>query len=130
MLLPRVESKQSEGNRQQVDAVAFTRMKFPASCFPIVAVLLKDVRHKLLGQQRDRSLASLMSRPKNTDAGAFLDFPGCSSTWACAPMPLHFSNHHRAHVLSSRRDCDWTDDVPLEIGCKPCGRSTPPGTLR
>lgn len=49
MLLPRVESKQSEGNRQQVDAVAFARMKFPASCFRIGAVPLKDVRHKLLG---------------------------------------------------------------------------------
>ncbi len=61
-------------SRQQVDAVAFTRMKFPVSCFRIDAVPLKDVRRKLLGQQRDRSLASLMLRRRNLDAGVFLDF--------------------------------------------------------
>ena len=49
MLLPRVESKQSQRKRQQLDAVAFARIKFPASCFRIGAVPLKDVRHKLLG---------------------------------------------------------------------------------
>lgn len=104
-------------DRQQVDAVAFTRMKFPVSCFRIGAVPLKDVRRKLLGQQRDRSLASLMIRRKNLDAAAFLDFARLRKHMGLrADVALHFCNHHRAHVLSSLRYCDWTDDVLL-VSC-------------
>jgi len=103
--------------RSQVDAVAFTRMKFPVSCFRIGAVPIRDVRRKLLGQRRDRSLGSLMNRRRNLDAGAFLDLPKLRRHMGLRPdIALHFCNHHRAHVLSSLRYCDWTDDVLL-VSC-------------
>ncbi len=103
--------------RQQVDAVAFTRMKFPVSCFRIGAVPLKDVRRKLLGQRRDRSLGSLMIRRRTLDAGAFLDLPKLRRYMDLRPdVALHFCNHHRAHVLSSLRYCDWPDDILL-VSC-------------
>ncbi|WP_291992278.1 carbamoyltransferase C-terminal domain-containing protein [Candidatus Accumulibacter sp. ACC003] len=103
--------------RSQVDAVAFTRMKFPVSCFKIGAVPFRDVRRKLLGQRRDRSLGSLMIRQRNLDASAFLDLAKLRRHMDLrADVALHFCNHHRAHVLSSLRYCDWTDDVLL-VSC-------------
>jgi carbamoyltransferase len=104
-------------NRQQVDAVAFTRMKFPVSCFKTSALPLRDVRRKVLGQKRERSLASLMIKQKNLDAATFLDFDKLRRYMGLrADVALHFSNHHKAHVLSSLRFCDWTDDVLL-VSC-------------
>ena len=103
--------------RSQVDAVAFTRMKFPVSCFRIGAVPFQDLRRKLLGQRRDRSLASLMIRRGSLDASVFLDLPKLCRYMGLRPdVSLHFCNHHRAHVLSSLRYCDWTDDVLL-VSC-------------
>ncbi len=103
--------------RQQVDAVAFTRMKFPVSCFKNSVLGFQDMRRKVLGQQRERSLASLMIKQKNLEASDFLDFDKLRSYMGLrADVDLHFSNHHRAHVLSSLRYCDWNDDVLL-VSC-------------
>lgn len=103
--------------RQQVDAVAFTRMKFPVSCFRLKGLPFRDWRRKALGQRRDRSLGSLIIRHQNLDAAAFLDFPRLRKTMGLrADVALHFSNHHRAHILSSLRYCDWPDDVLL-VSC-------------
>lgn len=104
-------------SRQQVDAVAFTRMKFPVSCFKNAVLGFQDLRRKVLGQQRERSLASLMIKQKNLNASDFLDFDKLRSYMGLrADVDLHFSNHHRAHVLSSLRYCDWNDDVLL-VSC-------------
>ena len=104
-------------NRRQVDAVAFTRMQFPVSCFKTSALPLRDVRRKFLGQKRNRSLASLMIKQKNLDAAAFLDFDKLRRYMGLrSDAALHFSNHHKAHVLSSLRYCDWNDDVLL-VSC-------------
>ena len=104
-------------SRQQVDAVAFTRMKFPVSCFKTAALPLRDVRRKVLGQKRERSLASLMIKQKNLEASDFLDFDKLRGYMGLrADVDLHVSNHHRAHVLSSLRYCDWNDDVLL-VSC-------------
>ena len=104
-------------SRQQVDAVAFTRMKFPVSCFRLKGLPFRDWRRKMLGQRRDRSLGSLIIRHKNLDASAFLDFPRLRQYMGLrADVALHFCNHHRAHVLSSLRYCDWPDDVLL-VSC-------------
>ncbi|HNC53349.1 MAG TPA: carbamoyltransferase C-terminal domain-containing protein [Accumulibacter sp.] len=103
--------------RQQVDAVAFTRMKFPVSCFRITTLPFRDVRRKVFGQQRDRSLGGLIIRHGNLDASRFLDFGKLRECMGLrADAALHFSNHHRAHVLSSLRYCDWSDDVLL-VSC-------------
>ncbi|MBF7730153.1 carbamoyltransferase C-terminal domain-containing protein [Pseudomonas sp. N040] len=103
--------------RQQVDAVAFTRMKFPVSCFRNAVLGFQDIRRKVLGQRRERSLASLMIKQKNLDASVFLDFDKLRRYMGLrADVALHFSNHHRAHVLSSLRYCDWNDDVLL-VSC-------------
>ncbi|RJG13197.1 hypothetical protein D3879_08005 [Pseudomonas cavernicola] len=110
-------------SRPQVDAVAFTRMKFPVSCFKTGVLPLRDIRRKVFGQQRDRSLGSLMMRTKNLDAEAFLDFPKLRQHMGLrADVALHFSNHHRAHVLSSLRYCDWSEDTLL-VSCDGGGDS-------
>ena len=103
--------------RQQVDAVAFTRMKFPVSCFKSSVLGFQDMRRKVLGQQRERSLATLMIKQKNLDPAAFLDFAKLRAYMGLrADVALHFSNHHRAHVLSSLRYSDWADDFLL-VSC-------------
>lgn len=104
-------------SRQQIDAVAFTRMKFPVSCFHASVLPLRDMRRKLLRQKRDRSLGALMMRQKNLDAAAFLDLDKLRHYMGLrADVALHFSNHHRAHILSSLRYCDWSDDALL-VSC-------------
>ena len=103
--------------RAQVDAVAFTRMKFPVSCFRNDVLGLHDLRRKVLGQQRDRQLVSLMLRSGTDDPRAFLDFPRLRQYMGLREdAELHFVNHHRAHVLSSLRFCDWPGETLL-VSC-------------
>ncbi|MBT8765599.1 carbamoyltransferase C-terminal domain-containing protein [Metapseudomonas boanensis] len=104
-------------SRSQIDVIAFTRMKFPVSCFKTGALPFRDVRRKMLNQQRDRSLGSLMMRTRNLDAETFLDLPKLRQHMGLrADVAMHFANHHRAHVMSSLRYCDWSGDTLL-VSC-------------
>ncbi|WAG78624.1 hypothetical protein LMK08_25290 [Metapseudomonas furukawaii] len=103
--------------RRQVDVAAFTRMKFPVSCFRNGVLPLRDLRRKVFSQQRDRSLGSLMMRNKSLDADAFLDIPKLRRQMGLrTDVTMYFANHHRAHVMSSLRYCDWPGDTLL-VSC-------------
>ena len=104
-------------NRMQIDAVAFTRMKFPVSCFKTSVLSFSGIKRKILRQRRYETIRSLMLKRKILDAEHFLDFDRLRKYMGLkASAVFHFSNHHKAHVLSALRFCDWDDDILL-VSC-------------
>lgn len=104
-------------DKSKIASVALTRMHMPLSVFKLNKLKLSDKKRKLLGYKKDIRLGSYLLGNKTISAEEFLCFSTLKKSLGVSEaVEVFFSNHHRAHVLSSFKYIDW-DRNALFVSC-------------
>ncbi len=104
-------------NRNDLGAVALTRLQIPVSAYKNSALNLNNIKRKILGKKVDLNLYKYLSENNTIDADRFINIDNLKSLLRVSPnTEVFFSNHHRAHNLSAFKYVDWEKDT-LIVSC-------------
>ena len=104
-------------NRNDLGAVALTRLQIPVSAYKNSALNLNNIKRKILGKKVDLNLYKYLSENNTIDADRFINIDKLKILLKVNPnTEVFFSNHHRAHNLSAFKYVDWEKDT-LIVSC-------------
>lgn len=104
-------------SRNELSAVALTRLQIPVSAYKNSALSLNNIKRKILGRKVDLNLSRYLSERNTINADKFVDIDKLKSLLGVkSDTEVFFSNHHRAHNLSAFKYVDWEKDT-LVISC-------------
>lgn len=105
--------------RDEVDAVIFTRMRFPLSVYSGVAVKtrLQDLSRRVRNISKGVSLIREMKKRSVIDENEIIDLRKLRKAMGVRQdVDIRFVNHHFSHVLCSYKYTTWEEDA-LFISC-------------
>jgi len=104
-------------NKSDISAVALTRMQLPLKTFNSKKLKLNDMKRKLLSYDTDIRLGSYLLKNKSISESDFIRYSTLREALGVNEnTEIIFSNHHKAHILSSFKYIDWEKDILL-VSC-------------